>query len=82
MTDEEVIEMIQREGGTYTVSRSFLNSWKTKRLHAHPTEGQLKRLVREGRLSSGATLSVSPWTNAGLTPRSGRQHGVILEVQL
>lgn len=49
--DDDVIEMVIESGGEIV--------WN-KHDRSMPPEGQLKRLVKQGRLY-GATMTVSPW---------------------
>ncbi len=53
MTDDEVVAEVEKQGGTARWLRG-------RRTNVGPTEGQLKRLVREGRLR-GATVTYAPW---------------------
>lgn len=51
--DDDIVSMVAENGGEM--------SWpKDGRRHGMPPEGQMKRLVKEGRLW-GATVTVSPW---------------------
>lgn len=76
ITDDEVMRRVHRKGGTMRFPSHRHKSLRGRK--DIPTSGQLKRMIKEGRLI-GATISVSPidGPNGGSRPQD-----VYLEVSL